>query len=399
MKENRTIDMKQKLEGHKMAPPAGLWEGISSEMGLQKEPAPKAVAIGRWQWVAAMFLALVGFFLVYQFSQDEPLPQVAHTSQKQEAPTTKEANPENQPLALADIPHRALTKVSPKTPVEVSQPSPVKTVQEVTEENAQQVSEETASQQVSEETSQQPSVVTSHRPHTEGHHQTANYHTRQTSVSSTDSQWSIGLNASGGLLAASSSSQRSIGQSDYPVSGEFNYNNFVDKDNNFVDKVSSWPSTSSEVYDYEAKHRLPMSLGLSVYYQLNPRLAFQTGVNYTYLYSEFSTPLYPNIYREQKLHYLGVPVGLSWQFWKTSGFSFYLSGSVMLQKCLNEKPWQWSFNASAGAEYAITPLLGLYLEPSLGYYFHDGTSFEHYYKEHPLAPSIEFGLRLHISGK
>ena len=392
MKENWTTDMKQKLEGHKMAPPAGLWEDISSEMGIQKESALKTVAIKRWQWVAAMFLALVGFFLVYQFSQDEPLPQVAHTSQKQEAPTTKEANPENQPLALADIPHRALTKVSPKTPVEVSQPSPVKTVQEVTEENAQQVSEETASQQVSEETSQQPSVVTSHRPHTEGHHQTANYHTRQTSVSSTDSQWSIGLNASGGLLAASSSSQRSIGQSDYPVSGEFNYNNFVDK-------VSSWPSTSSEVYDYEAKHRLPMSLGLSVYYQLNPRLAFQTGVNYTYLYSEFSTPLYPNIYREQKLHYLGVPVGLSWQFWKTSGFSFYLSGSVMLQKCLNEKPWQWSFNASAGAEYAITPLLGLYLEPSLGYYFHDGTSFEHYYKEHPLAPSIEFGLRLHISGK
>ena len=392
MKENWTTDMKQKLEGHKMAPPAGLWEDISREMGLHEEPAPKTVAIKRWHWVAAMFLALVGFFLVYQFSQNEPLPQVAHTSQKQEAPTTKEANPENQPLALADIPHRALTKVSPKTPVEVSQPSPVKTVQEVTEENAQQVSEETASQQVSEETSQQPSVVTSHRPHTEGHHQTANYHTRQTSVSSTDSQWSIGLNASGGLLAASSSSQRSIGQSDYPVSGEFNYNNFVDK-------VSSWPSTSSEVYDYEAKHRLPMSLGLSVYYQLNPRLAFQTGVNYTYLYSEFSTPLYPNIYREQKLHYLGVPVGLSWLFWKTSGFSFYLSGSAMLQKCLNEKPWQWSFNASAGAEYAITPLLGLYLQPSLGYYFHDGTSFEHYYKEHPLAPSIEFGLRLHLSGK
>ncbi len=391
MKENWTTDMKQKLEGHKMAPPAGLWEGISSEMGLQKNPAPTTVAIKRWQWVAAMFLALVGFFLVYQFSQDEPLPQVAHTSQKQEALTTKEANPENQPLALADIPHRALTKVSPKTPVEVSQPSPVKTVQEVTEENAQQVSEETASQQVSEETSQQPSVVTSHRPHTEGHHQTANYHTRQTSVSSTDSQWSIGLNASGGLLAASSS-QRSIGQSDYPVSGEFNYNNFVDK-------VSSWPSTSSEVYDYEAKHRLPMSLGLSVYYQLNPRLAFQTGVNYTYLYSEFSTPLYPNIYREQKLHYLGVPVGLSWQFWKTSGFSFYLSGSAMLQKCLNEKPWQWSINASAGAEYAITPLVGLFLQPSLGYYFHDGTSFEHYYKEHPLAPSIEFGLRLYLSGK
>jgi hypothetical protein len=294
-------------------------------------------------------------------------------------------------LALADIPHRALTKVSPKTPVEVSQPSPVKTVQEVTEENAQQVSEETASQQVSEETSQQPSVVTSHRPHTEGHHQTANYHTRQTSVSSTDSQWSIGLNASGGLLAASSS-QRSLVQSDYPDVAEFN-------NNNSVEDGLPRPNTSSAVYDDEVKHRLPVSLGLSVHYQLSPRLALLTGINYTYLYSEFSTPHYPNIHSEQKLHYLGVPVGLSWLFWKMKGFSFYLSGSAMLQKCLNEKPWQWSVNASAGAEYAITPLLGLYLQPSLGYYFHDGTSFEHYYKEHPLAPSIEFGLRLHLSGK
>ena len=159
------------------------------------------------------------------------------------------------------------------------------------------------------------------------------------------------------------------------------------------------PIPSSTTYDVEAKHRLPVTLGLSVHYQLNACLALLTGVNYTYLYSEFSKPLYPNVYREQKLHYLGVPVGLSWQFWKTSGFSFYLSGSAMLQKCLNEKPWQWSVNASAGAEYAITPLVGIFLQPSLGYYFHDGTSFEHYYKEHPLAPSIEFGLRLHLSGK
>ena len=49
-----------------------------------------------------------------------------------------------------------------------------------------------------------------------------------------------------------------------------------------------------------------------------------TGINYTYLYSEFSTSLYPNIHSEQKLHYLGVPVGLSWQFWKTNGFSISL---------------------------------------------------------------------------
>ena len=381
MKENWTTDMKQKLEGHKMAPPAGLWEGISSEMGLQKEPVSKTVAIRRWHWVvAALVLALVGFFALYQFPQDESFPQVAQTLQEQEPPMMKTESGDNQPLALADSPQRNHTQVSPKIAEDT-------TPQDAEETSSQQDTEKTSAQQVAAETPQQTSVMTHRQQHSEEQHYTAHHPTKQLSAPKSRNQWSVGLNASGGLLASvgkSSMGQSYVYDADYydPVVGG-----------------STQPIPSSTTYDVEAKHRLPVTLGLSVHYQLNACLALLTGINYTYLYSEFSTPLYPNIYREQKLHYLGVPVGLSWLFWKTSGFSFYLSGSVMLQKCLNEKPWQWSFNASAGAEYAITPLLGIFLQPSLGYYFHDGTSFEHYYKEHPLAPSIEFGLRLHISGK
>ena len=392
MKENWTTDMKQKLEGHKMAPPAGLWEGISSEMGLQKEPVSKTVAIRRWHWVvAALVLALVGFFALYQFPQDESFPQVAQTLQEQEPPMMKTESGDNQPLALADSPQRNHTQFSPKiaedtTPQDAEETSS----QQDTEETAsQQVAKESSAKQIAEEALQQTSVVTHRQQPSEEQHHTAHHPTKQPSASVTDNQWSVGLNASGGLLASSSFGKSSMGQS-YAC------------DADVVDPVvggSTQPISSSTTYDVEAKHRLPVTLGLSVNYQLNARLALLTGINYTYLYSEFSTLLYPNIYREQKLHYLGVPVGLSWLFWKTSGFSFYLSGSAMLQKCLNEKPWQWSVNASAGAEYAITPLLGIFLQPSLGYYFHDGTSFEHYYKEHPLAPSIEFGLRLHLSGK
>lgn len=381
MKENWTTDMKQKLEGHKMAPPAGLWEGISSEMGLQKEPVSKTVAIRRWHWVvAALVLALVGFFALYQFPQDGSFPQVAQTLQEQEPPMMKTESGDNQPLALADCPQRNHTQFSPK----IAEDS---TPQDAEETSSQQDTEKTSAQQVAEETPQQASVVTHRQQHSEEHHYTAYHQAKQPSASMSRNQWSVGLNASGGLLASVGKS--SMGQS-YVYDGEY-YDPGVNS--------TTQPIPSSTTYDVEAKHRLPVTLGLSVHYQLNARLALLTGINYTYLYSEFSTLLYPNIYREQKLHYLGVPVGLSWLFWKTSGFSFYLSGSAMLQKCLNEKPWQWSVNASAGAEYAITPLLGLYLQPSLGYYFHDGTSFEHYYKEHPLAPSIEFGLRLHLSGK
>ena len=336
MKENWTTDMKQKLEGHKMAPPAGLWEGISSEMGLQKEPVSKTVAIRRWHWVvAALVLALVGFFALYQFPQDESFPQVAQTLQEQEPPMMKTESGDNQPLALADSPQRNHTQFSPKIAEDT-------TPQDAEETSSQQDTEKTSAQQVAEETPQQASVVTHRQQHSEEQHYTAHHPTKQPSASMSRNQWSVGLNASGGLLASSSFGKSSMGQS-------YVY------DADYYDPVvggSTQPIPSSTTYDVEAKHR-----------------------------------------------YLGVPVGLSWLFWKTSGFSFYLSGSAMLQKCLNEKPWQWSVNASAGAEYAITPLVGIYLQPSLGYYFHDGTSFEHYYKEHPLAPSIEFGLRLHLSGK
>jgi hypothetical protein len=390
MKENWTTDMKQKLEGHKMTPPAGLWEGISSEMGLQENPVSKTVTIKRWYWiVAALVLALVGFFALYQFPQDESFPQVAQTSQEQEAPMTKTESTDNQPLALADSPQPTHIQVSPKIAEDTTPQDAEETTspQDEKETSSQQVAKESSAKQVAEETSQQTSALTHRQQHSEEQHYTADYKNKQLSALKSRNQWTLGLNASSGLLA--SVGQSSMGHS-YVYVGEY-YDPGVSS--------TTQPIPSSTTYDVEAKHRLPVTLGLSVNYQLNARLALLTGINYTYLYSEFSTPLYPHIYREQKLHYLGIPVGLSWLFWKTSGFSFYLSGSVMLQKCLNEKPWQWSFNASAGAEYAITPLLGLYLEPSLGYYFHDGTSFEHYYKEHPLAPSIEFGLRLHISGK
>ena len=394
--EKWTNKMKQKLDGHKATPPAGLWESISSEMGLQNEPAPKTVAIKRWPWaVAAVVLALVGFFALYQFDKREPLPQVAqatHTTQTPQKPTTptinKEVNPESQQLALATVHKRPKSEVASKQSIETSQPNPTEPIQEVSEETPQQkTSEETHQQKVSEDALQQTAMVASHPAYSEtDHHATAHYQAKQMVNSNVEDKWSIGFNASGGLL----------------TSAGHNRTGMVFDNAKETNEHTSQPQEKNPIYtqtDYVSKHHLPISLGLSLHYQLNPHLALLSGVNYTYLYSEFTIPFYPNNHETQKLHYLGIPVGLSYQLWKANGFSLYLSGAAQLEKCLNEKPWQWSVSAAAGAEYAITPQIGLYLEPSLGYYFNDGTSFEHYYKEHPLAPSIEFGLRLHISGK
>ena len=149
--------------------------------------------------------------------------------------------------------------------------------------------------------------------------------------------------------------------------------------------------------DYVSKHDLPIRFGLSLNYQLSPRLTLLSGISYTYLHSQFKTPLYEDVAFEQKLHYLGIPLGLSCQLWSNLHFQIYVSGDVMLEKCLNDKPWQWSVDVAAGAEYTFTPQWGVYIEPSLGYYFDDGCSLEHYYKAHPWAPALEFGLRMHLN--
>jgi len=219
---------------------------------------------------------------------------------------------------------------------------------------------------------------------------TASHHTAHQTVRSVPEQytptqslprarkWSLGVNASGGLLAADATKQS---YSDYSV-------DYYNSDYCAV----SYPSVDY----YTTEHQLPVRLGMSLHYQLSPRVALLSGLSYTYLSSKTTYPILHEVHY-QHLHYLGIPLGLSWQLWSYHRFSLYLSGSAMFEKCLNRKPWQWSLSAAAGAEYALTKQLGVYLNPSLGYYFDDGTSLQHYYKEHPLAPSIEFGLRLHLS--
>lgn len=374
MKENWTNDIKQKLEGHKMAPPAGLWEDISSEMGFPKKSASK-----RWYWLAAaVVLALVGFFGIYQFHQDESIPQVAQHTSTESAPrvATVTTNPSTPEMVCKEI----SKKTSQVTSREVVQAEPQEGAQLESQEEKQQTIEED-NIQVTKEEPQQTSTTTPHQSFSENHRHIAYHQDKQLSASSSASDWSIGLNASGGLLASAENSRTE--RLYYP--------------NNPINENSNSSFNSYTETNYVSKHHLPVRFGLSLHYQLSPTLSLLSGINYTYLYSEFSIPLYQNLNYEQKLHYLGIPIGLSWQLLRSNGFSLYVSASTMLEKCLNEKPWQWSVNAAAGAEYAIIPQLGLYFEPSLGYFFDDGTSFKHYYKEHPFAPSIEFGIRLHLS--
>ena len=380
MKEDWTEQLRRKLEGHEMPPPDGLWESISKQMDKTFGLKPLSRLTGtaqRWWAVAAIVLALVGFFTYYNSNDNEQPLQTNAVPQQQvsELPANQPSNEQSlpeQPSAhhqtIAIIHHHK----QEATLVEEQQPSEVD--QQPTE---AELHEDQSTEQEQKSDPRTPAVpvipVTPEPPDT--------YKTP-----SPQKKWSLGINASGGLLAANTSQRmdRVYYKSAAFHSSEGYYN------------YAEIASSSYSLTEYESKHHLPLRFGLSLQYQLNDRLSLLSGISYTYLYSEFSIPLYQSANFDQKLHYLGLPIGLSWHLLTATRFRLYLTGGMMLEKCLNEKPWQWSVNGAAGAEYAITSQLGVYLEPSLGYYFSDGTQFEHYYKEHPLAPSIEFGLRLHV---
>ena len=386
MKENWTKQMKNKLEGHKMTPPAGLWEGISNQMNLEPISAPKPAIIRRWHLAAAaVVLALVGFFAFYNFDDLEQ-PKLEAKSE----PTIPEKTP---------VPEEHIAPAQP--PVKIAKPALLAKA-----ETKQVVIEETNNQEIVVDEQPAPSVEEQPEPQQEP--QTEPQQKKQTyppdvveSVttalhSESSSKWTIGLAGSNGLLLAAN-----------------NYVNSTDihtlyYDANPADYYTNSVGSLPKAYTYtdvESKHHIPLRLGLSLQYQLNTRLALLSGINYTYMESEFSYPLHSHMDYDQKLSYLGIPVGISWKVWSTEHFNIYLAGGTLIEKCIkadvsegeiNTYPWQLSVNAAVGAEYNFTRHFGVYLEPSLGYYFNDGTKLEHYYKEHPLAPSVQFGLRLHL---
>ena len=401
MKEDWAEKLRQKLEGHQKTPPPGLWEDICKEMGLEAEPVQRKPVIRRWYWVAAAtVLALVGFFVFYN-SNDVEQPQLADAVSQQ--PVSEKLTPEK-PVSETLVSETSVTRDSGIAMNQTANPSDFHA--DESEQSPSDVEEEKSQENVQTENEPHESIAlraenADTRTGSELKGVQGNHHsplsTLHSHPSSHPDKWSIGVNASGGLLAANTSQR--MGRLYYS-----NYNMVQVNELGFSDKSDG--KDSYEAYsliqgytltEYVSEHHLPVRFGLSLNYQLSPRLALLSGISYTYLYSEFKIPLYSNISYDQKLHYLGIPLGLSYQLWSSNRFQFYLSGGVMLEKCLNEKPWQWSVDASAGVEYALTRQFGFFLEPSLGYYFKDGTSFEHYYKEHPLTPSIEFGLRLHLS--
>lgn len=134
----------------------------------------------------------------------------------------------------------------------------------------------------------------------------------------------------------------------------------------------------------------PLSFGITVRKHLNNRIALESGLVYTYLYTKLSQNRTISGRATLGLHYLGIPVNLVVNLWDNPNWNVYVSGGFMIEKgvrsvyhveaySLDEQKsatyrsgidgLQWSLNLSVGVSYRFYRDWSLYLEPRYSYYF------------------------------
>ena len=172
----------------------------------------------------------------------------------------------------------------------------------------------------------------------------------------------------------------------------------------------------------KANHHQPIRVGLSLRYAISPRWSLLTGINYSYLQSDFSS--YNNrtsTDKKQKLHYIGIPVNLSYTLWQKKKFNLYLIAGAQAEKLVkgqtettttqhnqsttsntetvHENKLVFSTNTSLGVEYQLGNYIGLFAEPGVSYYFKNGSGIESSYTEKPFNFNFNLGVRVNFNVK
>ena len=170
----------------------------------------------------------------------------------------------------------------------------------------------------------------------------------------------------------------------------------------------------------EYKHHLPVRIGVKVGYAISERLSIESGFTYTHLSSDIKSGSDDNYFTgEQKLNYVGIPLGVKYNALMFKRFSLYGTANALLEKCVSgnvtnnyvinkatnktethtigSKPLQFSVGASVGMQVDILDNVGIYAEPGLSYHFNDHSSLQTIYKEKPLNFNLSVGIRYTIN--
>lgn len=412
MKQDKwTQQLHDKLAEHETAAPEGLWADI--EAALQQQPQPRRsrfVALRRWAAAASLAaLMLGGGYLLW----DGHGERMAENTQDVMASDTEPTSPILQNI----LPEKEEGLVNTVTPVrhhQLAQYSHVVEQGTYSESDHLEQQEAPAETKETEEIKETEETVT-HKQQDREKTQTSSHHavigrashqfpskpkpsSRKEKTSPTIGLYAMNAmgaqnDRNGAIMDPGKAQQYNDTYENSQVAAGRRYNFFTLSD-----------------YEERQHHYQPITFGLTLSYPLTTRLSLTTGVVYTKLRSDFTQIIRSQqVQQEQTLHYVGIPLVLSYRLWQYKGFKPYLSAGVQadwnvathletegVSQQLPKDRMQWSLNGSIGLQYDVIPQLGLYAEPGLSWYPDNGSRLQNYFKDKPLTFSLQLGLRLNI---
>lgn len=221
------------------------------------------------------------------------------------------------------------------------------------------------------------------------------YHLPRTQHQASNTRWQVGVGTAGNMNR-------------YKSSGPIYVNSLSAVNTEYADnemfRVSPYEQDTKDV----THHDMPISIGFTASYSVTPRIALASGLVYTLAASSFqhgaSMPK-----ETQTLHYVGIPLNLSYTVWGNSWLRTYIMAGA--QADMNVKATlkadghksnidndraQFSVTGGAGVQLNVAQQLGVYVEPGVRYYFDNGSAVQTIFKEHPTNFSLQVGLRWNI---
>lgn len=425
MKTNWQKDIHDRLGSYEKDAPEGLWEGISRELpklndGVMLTHKPQRTAKFRmWRVAGVAAAASVALVIGYNFLGNDVqdninIPTNTTNHYNMLASNKKPLGNEPTDICADQVTHSADDLLSDQPKLANASTEQPTLASASTETNVKEIgSKEENSKKENGQTEVKPEKREDNRMLRKNQDDALlayNDVTERSGSTDAPSRWSVSTGAMGGLGASGTTTA----YGDYLV---LSCPGGADtKDSPMLDMSSVNRDVETKT---EYEHHLPIRIGLSVAYALTDRLSISSGLTYTRLSSDIKDASRESKYiGEQRLHYVGIPVNVSYKVASFRWLGLYGTAGVLAEKCvsgttdegyvenntmkytntqdISSKPLQMSVNAGVGIQFDFIDNVGIYAEPGLSYYFDDGSALQTIYKEKPLNFNLNVGVRFKL---
>lgn len=445
MKQDWTDTLKQKMAGYEERPSDELWAALSEKAGLQ-ESRRKVIPV--WFWGLSAAAALMAGIFVATKVNDKSVnalggitadvavsePVDAEVSEPVERTLVEDLAEMKSPeaMSLADVAvgrKQEAAKVGIKQEVKarkaksalIAEAVPVESSVSAVAENVTSVNTEEYAAEIPSENHDAREAATVESDMVEQSEPAMSWdeYLKETPSEKARARRSGGFSAgivAGGAVGGNTSGSKptAMVMGANPLAAGVTKTDWIDKDSKALAIVYNQPEVQEEY-----SHKIPVKVGLTARYNITGRLGVETGLTYSILSSSvkignsetgknWSTG-------SQTLHYLGIPLNISFNILNSRYVNIYVTGGGMMEKSISgsiktdeyvdgkfdrtlttnisPKGLQWSVNAAAGIQANILPQLGFFVEPGVSHHFKNGSRVRSIYTDKPTDFSLGFGLR------